>query len=484
MLFHNYLVNKLREEKAFGIIDALMAIVIMSIALFALIGLFSISVKAVASSKASTTATQLANKKIEEIRAKPFDDIIPGPATEETQAILGTTYTIKTTIEWVDDPIDNENQDPKGRDLRGGRTDYKRVEVTVKWTSNGKEQKFTTVTFVRNTPPPPSAPPEINFVYSSGNSPPNGIVFCVEPTRTNIEGVVEPNPYYEKAKELLWVDWYGLYNTQQKVLFKLFAKDTNNDLVYVGVQGSSGLHWEFSPRPNFTTPSWCGLYPHFVKEGSFKIRAIAKDEQGNISQPAVTEWIIDKRPPEWDGSANLTGRGQGENSIRLTWKGAKDSDHDYATHYQIYRKLPETNWQKIQDDCEAQDFIYDDKGLEEFTTYYYKIVPISAGGRLGKASEVEEATTWFHADGTAGKKVVNLTWHLPTGSNKGKVNIFAIHRDGKLIGWVGPTTNSFTDDGSGKGLQVNRAYSYEILAYDDSDNIITNSITVSVRTGS
>jgi len=120
--------------EGFSLIETIVGIVLM---LFVFVGIFGVAqmgIKLVGQSGARITATALANQKIELARNLPYDKVgtiggIPNGSILETETITRNriTFTVKTTIVYVDDPFDNLfPNDPLS-------ADYKRIKVKVFW---------------------------------------------------------------------------------------------------------------------------------------------------------------------------------------------------------------------------------------------------------------------------------------------------------------------------------------------------------------
>lgn len=130
-----FLVKKDRD-RSFGLtlIEALIGSALMLIVFVGIFGVIQLGMKLVAQSKARITATALANQKIELARNLSYDQVgtvggIPAGAIAETETVVrnGISYTVKTTVVYIDDPFDNLfPNDPLA-------WDYKRVKVKVSW---------------------------------------------------------------------------------------------------------------------------------------------------------------------------------------------------------------------------------------------------------------------------------------------------------------------------------------------------------------
>lgn len=127
-----------RGQMLIGVLIAIAIFLILSHALFTLI---SASSNLVSINKARTTAKFIAQEKIEMVRNMDYDDIgtiggIPNGILPPNESITknGLTYSIETTIVYIDDPFDSEGE----IDLF---PDYKRISVSVAWDGLGTSIK-------------------------------------------------------------------------------------------------------------------------------------------------------------------------------------------------------------------------------------------------------------------------------------------------------------------------------------------------------
>lgn len=120
--------------RGFTLIEVIVGTALMLIIFIGIYEMILFSFKMVAQSKARITATALANEKIELARNLSYNQVgtvggIPSGSIpeNETDVLNGITYTVKTTVVYIDDPFDNLfPADPLP-------WDYKRVKVAVSW---------------------------------------------------------------------------------------------------------------------------------------------------------------------------------------------------------------------------------------------------------------------------------------------------------------------------------------------------------------
>ena len=137
--------KSLIKNQGFSVIESALAMVILTVGLFAVVQFFPLSLEIVGNSQQTTTATNLALEQIEAISQLNYDDITPG--TPEAKQRLASdpssylySYQRQTVVETVDA---NFNFSP---------TDigFKKIVVTVYWLSPiGSVEKSIALSLVR-----------------------------------------------------------------------------------------------------------------------------------------------------------------------------------------------------------------------------------------------------------------------------------------------------------------------------------------------
>jgi len=123
-----------KKSSGLTLVETLVGVALLLVVMLGLYGMFRLSLRAVSQSRARLTALSLANQRIEMVRNMPYDKVgtiggVPSGSLpqEETITKNNFTYTIKTSVIYVDDPFDGQVPDdtlPK---------DYKKVRVEVSW---------------------------------------------------------------------------------------------------------------------------------------------------------------------------------------------------------------------------------------------------------------------------------------------------------------------------------------------------------------
>ncbi|GAI20798.1 unnamed protein product, partial [marine sediment metagenome] len=116
----------------FSLIELMVAVVILALAIFGIFLAFTTSFQGMADARDRTVATNYAQEKIEEIKNKPFEEIVDDPTDpdEPPVGISGTKFKreVNVTVD-VDGSID----------------ELKKVTTTVSWMNRKEEEKTVTL---------------------------------------------------------------------------------------------------------------------------------------------------------------------------------------------------------------------------------------------------------------------------------------------------------------------------------------------------
>ncbi len=138
--------DRAAPESGYSLVEVLAAIVILTLAILPLVGMFDAALRAAALGGNYDGARALANEKLEEVRALPYAE--PGgaadsvtekypPATPASGTEGVFTYTVET--KFVDASLSNPGDSPPAPQMR--------VEVEVEW----QGRSYTTTGFVAGT---------------------------------------------------------------------------------------------------------------------------------------------------------------------------------------------------------------------------------------------------------------------------------------------------------------------------------------------
>lgn len=142
------------RTRGFSLIDVVVGVALFMLILVALAGVLRASLGLSTFAKTDAAASALAASQMEYLRGFSYDalgtsgGIPPGTVAQSTQSTVdGVPYTVKTFIQFYDDPADGL----AGSDSNGITTDYKIARVEVDYTYSGHAR---TVVLVSNFAPP------------------------------------------------------------------------------------------------------------------------------------------------------------------------------------------------------------------------------------------------------------------------------------------------------------------------------------------
>ncbi len=112
-------VSGLRNHKGFTLVEIMVAISILGIALLGLVSVTVMVIKSNSFSKTMTTATTLADDKMEQLKKTAYVDLTAGTFTDTVETLYTRTWTV--------------TPDPPGTPAAGMKT----IDVTVQWNWQG-----------------------------------------------------------------------------------------------------------------------------------------------------------------------------------------------------------------------------------------------------------------------------------------------------------------------------------------------------------
>lgn len=141
-------------HKGMTLVDVVVGTTLALIIFSGLFGILRASLQVSGLAKLKATATTIASSQVEYIRSLPYDSVgtdggIPAGNILQVATTTngGLVYTVRTYIEYMDDPADGVG----AADSNGIMTDYKHIKVTVSYTVSGMTRQ---VTVVSNVAPP------------------------------------------------------------------------------------------------------------------------------------------------------------------------------------------------------------------------------------------------------------------------------------------------------------------------------------------
>jgi Tfp pilus assembly protein PilV len=95
----NRLVAKLRGEEGIGLVELLIALLVLNVGIFATLGAFTSAATAINRASHVSTATAISDKQMETYRDTPYDSIpSSGTTTNSVTGADGRTYTVVATF--------------------------------------------------------------------------------------------------------------------------------------------------------------------------------------------------------------------------------------------------------------------------------------------------------------------------------------------------------------------------------------------------
>ncbi len=129
-----------KRLRGLSLIEALVGSALVLIVFLAIFATYQLAIELVFTTKAASGGSALVNERIEYIRGLDYDAVgtsggIPSGSILQTEqlSLNGITYTMLTTIQYVDDPSDGL----EGADETGVTADYKQVRVAAQWAVRG-----------------------------------------------------------------------------------------------------------------------------------------------------------------------------------------------------------------------------------------------------------------------------------------------------------------------------------------------------------
>jgi len=126
-----------KKSKGVSMIEALVGIFLLVLLSLGIYGAYDFGLKMAIQNRQRSEATLIAEKRIEAIRAMNYADVgtqggVPAGqlAPTETETENGANYTVRTSVRYIDDPLDGKfPADPVP-------ADYKQIEIKVDWPTN------------------------------------------------------------------------------------------------------------------------------------------------------------------------------------------------------------------------------------------------------------------------------------------------------------------------------------------------------------
>lgn len=136
--------RRLADEAGISLVEMMVALMIFTVAAFALLGGLIASAQSVLDQQLRADATRVATQQLESARTADFDTLAIGTDNQTVTTGNGRQMTVERTVEWIDafDPDAGTNQD------------VKQVTVTVGWSDRGEDREVVYTTAL--SPPDPA----------------------------------------------------------------------------------------------------------------------------------------------------------------------------------------------------------------------------------------------------------------------------------------------------------------------------------------
>ncbi len=462
--------RRLAREEGFTLVEVLMAITMLSIAVFGATTVLTGSLNRLADVRSRTHANAVINERIEVVRSHRYasigmDTLSPGDPLygsldPETSTVRSNIrFTVSTDVAFKDDDSDGLG----ALDSDSNTDDYKAVTVTVDWvTTNSRPQQLSVESYFQPT-----------GSSASQNSPPQ--VTILTPISTT-----------------------AVTGTAQITAWAYDPEDGNEITVSISLRHSS----EATPtvtQIDSVGPTYGWSWNTLASNDStvpYQVTVSAFDSRGSRNADIVSLYV-DNNAPYWTPSADLTGTALSGSEVRLNWNAGGDLAG--VSGYNAYRgTYTGGTWVYTMINASVLTTLTaNDIGLTNSTTYRYKVRVVDWGGHESVDSNVIEVTTPGSGPDTTPPTVPVIT-ATRTGFYSARVtmnstdnasaNVYYIVQREKYTGaaWVettqtavgrlfGPrgTTVTFDDAGATAlqpGLIKNIYYHYRVRACDASGN--------------
>jgi type II secretory pathway pseudopilin PulG len=345
-----------RRGAGFSFVELLITIVITGIVFAAMVPLFVSSQRAVAGDSLRNSALQLAQDKLEKVRALDYDLIDEANLTSSTfmDGQFGTSvqwatgggntraFTVAYDVELL----------PVGS-VEGAET-YKQVTVTATWAA-----------------PPSPRPAVLSTMVSKQYAGPQIVRFDVGPpsilvadgdSYSIVSGPVELDAYL-LPDDILSMNQAAEEENRGYVLFTVTSLNGT-------VVASQEITVPVSGDPAHYQAVWDNST---AADGVYIFQAVAVAGFGSRTQGSpvsIALWYQNNAPPPPTNLAALSGDG----AVYLTWVTPAVGDLD---HYEVWRSTDGVTFAKLAD---AAAESYTDAAVTNGTSYYYKVLAVDTEG--------------------------------------------------------------------------------------------------------
>ena len=340
-------------ENGFTITELLAAIMLLSLGVIFAVSMFDMSMTTASRSKTRTYANLLASEKIESVRSISYDQI----AVTYLQQVLGTTatrgnahYTLAYAVTYVNDPGD----DPESPGVDADPNDYKKVAVTVSWTSPKPAGQVVLETMINKNPVPPAS-------QSGDTTPPTW------PTSSPLSGSAQETPTL--CNYLQWSPNWATDN-QGVVGYLIYRQEaTSGYLLISTVAPSVGYFQDIYYTPGL-------VYHYYLK--AFDAAGLVSVASNAVMMTGLADTVAPSIP------TSLVAVPISSTQVKLTWTDS--TDNAGVDHYNVFRTKSGSGWQSNPIGI-ATSPIYYDTTVASATTYLYRLTAVDAAGNESGLSD-------------------------------------------------------------------------------------------------
>jgi type II secretory pathway pseudopilin PulG len=375
-----------RREAGFSFVELLVTIIIAGIVFAAMVPVFMGSQRAVAGANLRNSALQLAQDKLEKVRALDYDLIDEANLTSST--FLGGQF--GTSVQWA----------TGGGNERTFAVTYD-VDLLPEGSAEGTETfKQVTVTVTWAAPPTPR-PAVLSTMVSKQYAGPQIVRFEVGPPSI----LVAEGSSYSIVSGPVTLDAYLL--PDDILSMNQAADEENRGYVLFTVTSLNGT---VVSSQQITSPVSAGEAAHYqatwdnsaAADGAYIFQAVAVAGFGSRTQGApvsIAMWYHSNQPSPPTNLSVLSGDG----AVYLTWVTPAIGD---LSHYEVWRSTDGLTYAKL-DDAPAES--YTDTAVTNGTTYYYKVLTVDTESLTSVFTDVVAATPDVAGDAAPPSAPVPLT---------------------------------------------------------------------------
>lgn len=450
------------KQDGFSMVELLVTIVLAGIAFAAMVPMFISAQQAVSSDLMRNAALQLAQDKLEKIRALDYDLI----TTANLQSSTFANGQFGTAVSWTTGGGGSRTFNvaygvslvPSG--AQAGKESYKQVTVTVSW----------------NAPPAPVRAAVLSTFVSKQYSGPQIIRFDVGPN--NI--LEEDETGWSIVAGPVVIDAY--IAPEDIASMNQSATEADRGYVLFTVTSLNGLK---VVQANVTSPL-NGEPAHYqfvwdnssAPDGIYIFQAVAVAGFGSRTQGSpvsVAMRYTNHAPPAPTGLI-----ASGGNAVAyLNWDTSPAGDLD---HYEVWRSTDGVNFALLVTTTSPS---YTDSGLTNDVTYTYKVRVVDTENLTSPFSAAVQVTPQVPKDtapptvpgslvaaALSGQPTIELTWAASTDSGNPASGVagYSIERSADKVTWAqlagGYQATVYDDTGAG----FNRTWWYRVCAVDNAGN--------------